>query len=300
MVPKNDGTNPIDFRPIAVTSVVYRLWSATRLQDLMAWQEGWATPEQHGARANHGTEDVFWSLALKIEHAHLHGLPLYGFELDYAKCFDSLPLSILFKLASHMGMHPRIHAALSGYYGGLSQRFRMGKSVGKEFCTTNGILQGCPLSIILLNALVSVWCRAVKEETPQVAVHAFVDDTGAEADKPRLLNKALAVTAEYASLTGQSINTTKSKGFTTVTARMHRLKYNDGHLDQTNETKTVGGSALVHDAWYGRCRQFSSRCCQRMRQNNQVDVCTLRHTCQIGSRNGPTHGVVWVACHRLS
>ena len=59
-------------------SVVYRLWAATRLQDIKPWQEQWAHSGQHGFRAGHGTEDVYWALAMKVEHALLTGENLCG------------------------------------------------------------------------------------------------------------------------------------------------------------------------------------------------------------------------------
>ena len=64
-------------------SVIYRLWAAVRLKDVMVWQEEWMRPVQHGARKLHGTEDVFWALALRVEHSVLTGTPLYGVSLDY-------------------------------------------------------------------------------------------------------------------------------------------------------------------------------------------------------------------------
>ena len=48
---------------------------------------------------------------------------------------------------------------------GLQRRFRAVGGVGKLFQATNGILQGCPLSVILLNGLASIWSRTVAAET---------------------------------------------------------------------------------------------------------------------------------------
>ena len=102
-IPKGEGSSPAELRPISVMSVVYRLWAATRLEDAMKWQEARMSAAQHGARAGHGTGDVFWALALRIEHAVLEGLPLYGFNLDYAKCFDKVPRTNMLKLAEELG-----------------------------------------------------------------------------------------------------------------------------------------------------------------------------------------------------
>eukprot|EP00973_Karenia_brevis_P042938 5944895-Karenia_brevis.AAC.1 len=69
-------------------------------------------------------------------------------------------------------------------YSGLRRRLRFNGAVGGEFVATNGILQGCPLSVVLLNALVSVWARCLQEECPEVRSWAYVDDTGGLAERP--------------------------------------------------------------------------------------------------------------------
>ena len=53
-------------------SAMYQLWAAARLKDVMAWQETWASQVQHGARKQHGTEDVFWALDLRVDQAVLN------------------------------------------------------------------------------------------------------------------------------------------------------------------------------------------------------------------------------------
>ena len=94
----------------------------------------------------------------------LAGVPLHGALLDFAKCFDTLPQGILFRLAEEIGMPTRVLSPLRAMYGSLRRRFRLGASVGDEWQATNGILQGCPLSVFLLNALMAVWSRAVEAE----------------------------------------------------------------------------------------------------------------------------------------
>eukprot|EP00973_Karenia_brevis_P037511 5175658-Karenia_brevis.AAC.1 len=76
-------------------SVIYRVWAVRRLQDLKSWQEEWAAKGQHGFRPGHGTQDIYWALALKVERALLQGSPLFGIGFDYKKCFDCIPQDIL-------------------------------------------------------------------------------------------------------------------------------------------------------------------------------------------------------------
>ena len=93
LIPKGTEISLADFRPISVMNVIYRLWAAVGLEDVLHWQEAWINKAQQGAHKLHGTQDVVWPLALRVDHAFLMGKPLYGIGLDYQKCFDSLPQS---------------------------------------------------------------------------------------------------------------------------------------------------------------------------------------------------------------
>ena len=156
LISKGEGASPNQLRPITVMSAIYRLWAVRWLQDLKLWQEKWAHKGQHGYRQGHSTLDVCWALALKVEAALLSGKPVFGICFDFAKCFDRIPHNILLELVERMGLAPRVLRPIRTMYRGLQRRFRVGAYVGSAFQSTNGILQGCPLSVILLNALVCV------------------------------------------------------------------------------------------------------------------------------------------------
>ncbi|KAJ9440259.1 hypothetical protein DIPPA_05535 [Diplonema papillatum] len=65
---------------------------------------------------------------------------------------------------------------LRGIYGVLVRRFKLPLGVGDEFEVTNGILQGCPISVILINALLSIPMKAVKAEAPGLLTESYADD----------------------------------------------------------------------------------------------------------------------------
>ena len=112
--------------------------------------------------------DVYWEIAARVERALLSGEPLYGVLLDYAKCFDRLPHTIMLNLAAASGADSRLLKPLRRMYAFLRRHFKFNGGVGVEFRATNGILQGCPLSVVLLNLLVSVWAKAVSAKTPAI------------------------------------------------------------------------------------------------------------------------------------
>ena len=54
----------------------------------------------------------------------LTGRPLKGISLDYAKCFDLVPIDVVMRLASERGMSERILRPLRGMYNKLQRRFK--------------------------------------------------------------------------------------------------------------------------------------------------------------------------------
>eukprot|EP00662_Eupelagonemidae_sp_cell21_P057404 gene57404-biopygen32076 len=237
LIPKGEGGEADRMRPISVMSAVYRVWAATRMRDVRVWQEQWAAAGQHGYRPLHGTEDVYWALQLRLENALLRGEPLYGLSLDWSKCFDRLPQGIMLRLVEELGMSPRVLGPLRAMYARLTRRFRAGGGVGSAFTATNGILQGCPLSVALLNAAMAVWAAAIAAEVPGALPEAFADDQYVTAGSPGPVRDALAVTVEFGDRTGGKLNAKKSATFGTAPVA---LRVGGAPLGHRKELRCVG------------------------------------------------------------
>ena len=63
------------------------------------------------------------------------------------------------------GINSRVLQPLRGMYRELRRRFVMAGHVGMEFAASNGIIQDCLLSVLLLNLLMNTWARSVKVST---------------------------------------------------------------------------------------------------------------------------------------
>ncbi|KAJ9441889.1 hypothetical protein DIPPA_12255 [Diplonema papillatum] len=152
-------------------------------------------------RKKHGTDDLVWHLAALIEEAHVTGEPLYGLALDFKKCFDSVPIDIAFRLAEELGFHPTVLQTLRAAYSGMQRHFRIGTELGEGFVPTNGIMQGCPLSVVLINVLISVWMRHVADIEAAIPL-SYVDDVYALLKSLAQLQEAANRSGTFAGLTG--------------------------------------------------------------------------------------------------
>ena len=250
LISKGEGTAPTKLRPIGIMSVVYRLWAAVRVGDVMKWQDSWISDELHGFRRSHGAEDVWWTQALAIEDALLQGSSLYGLSLDYGKCFDRIPFHIVLELARVRGMSPRLLVPLKSLYANLTRRFRFGRALGREFKSTNGIIQGCPLSVVLLNLLVDVWAKSLKCEVPAAMPCGYADDTGMTSLEAASVQSTMDLTGTFATLTGQCLNAKKSHYWSTGSADDCELL--SVHLHGEAATRSDGGRMLGAHVAYRR------------------------------------------------
>ena len=181
--------------------------------------------------------------ALCVEQALLQSGSLFGISLDYGKCFDRVPVNIVLDLALEAGLPPKLVTPLRSLYKKMVRRFRVGSGVGQEFRATNGIIQGCPLSVVLLNLLVHVWVQAVKAEVPAALPFGYADDTGATSVEPTHIQKVLDITGQFAQVTGQVLNASKSHCWSTHASdrdQLHTLVLMGEPVPQTTGGRLLG------------------------------------------------------------
>ena len=100
--------------------------------------------------------DAATLLAALIERAHLLKQALSGAGTDYVKCFDLIPQRISFRMAREFGLDPKPQAALEAMYQQLHRAFKINGAPGSFFHATNGVLQGCAMSVLMINMLTTV------------------------------------------------------------------------------------------------------------------------------------------------
>ena len=168
----------------------------------------------------------------------MKGVPIYGVALDFAKAFDNVPVSITLTLLEKLGMHTRVVKPLWFMYDHLQRYFKIRGFVGTPFHATNGIMQGCPLSCLLLNALVSILTRDVLEEVP-VTIQSYVDDITILSRDLDNLKQAIAALEPYLELTQQKLNVSKTYSFA-VNSDAANIPFRDDFLPTAKCVKILG------------------------------------------------------------
>ena len=154
-----------------------------------------------------------------------------------------MPQEITFRLAEHQGLDARVLKPLRGMYASLHRRFVMAGHVGEHFSSTNGIIQGCPISVLLLNLLMNVWSRASMAASSSVVPQVFADDAGVISTTAAGIASVLHLTGSFAKVTQQKLNVGKSKAWCTAESsqqQLSNLSIGDESLEVVKSSRVLG------------------------------------------------------------
>ena len=152
-VPKAGGRadDPNDYRGIAVSAVLSKLYSLCLFARLDPWAEssGLRAKGQAGFRQGRSTVDNCFILRHLSESAAAKGKPLYAAFIDFSKAYDRIDRALLWKVLEGAGLHGPALATLQQMYACVSLRVRCKGELGEAFEAGVGVKQGCPLSPLL-------------------------------------------------------------------------------------------------------------------------------------------------------
>ena len=98
-----------------------------------------------------------------------------GLSYDMRKCFDSIPTRLILHIFNLRGADSKVTRALSGFY--AQQKFlRLEGHHSHAFKPSNGIVQGCPLSMILLTSLMTAWIEFCQHTVVHATRRSYADD----------------------------------------------------------------------------------------------------------------------------
>lgn len=190
------------------------MWASVRPTQLCSWQESWAHPTQFGYRRGKRSVDPAWCSAAAAQHAWLSQAHRVGFSLDLAKAYDRIPHEILYKCLIASGLPVNFCNTWLSAIRDARKYLKSAYGLGRSFHVTRGLPQGDALACFGMNLIMSIWSRAVESEST-VFVRSFADDATVEVERsePSIavaqLQKAISVTEEFATLSGQKPNVGK-------------------------------------------------------------------------------------------
>ena len=208
LIPKGLARTPLSLRPITVLPVPYRMYASLGCQTLLKWQDNWIHSSQFAFCKGRSTTSLNSHLSFDLLSRYQQCGCFAGLQFDFAKCFDSIPYSVIWSSLRHYGCDPTFVTLLAHLYKNISRCFRYAGCIGSFWFATNGLLQGDPLSVVILNCIL---CPLVCKLSTigDLSVYAFADDLTVVSCSWDALFDAYTILCRFSTSTDLHLNLSK-------------------------------------------------------------------------------------------
>ena len=169
-----DMGNPMAYRILKITSVLYRLWASIRIKHLEQWIATWADPAMFAGVAGAGAEEGWYLTQLDFELKQATGADITAASIDVYKCFDQIVRPLVVALARAAGMPPSILSTYEAFQEKLVVHNQIGPTLGQPHQHRCSIPQGCPFSMALVALLMKPWLSYMRAH--RVEPRVLADD----------------------------------------------------------------------------------------------------------------------------
>ena len=248
-------TSPEDTRAIGVSSAVYSTWSSLRFKQLATWMNQICPSNLLGGLANRTADSSELDLSFALHDPNSH-FDLIAVFLDRWKCFDLILPHVALNVAGKLGLPAQIVRATLGFYKEQYKLFKLGSFYGKQVMCTNSAVQGCSMSVLMVNSMYAVLSSHMSNICPSINFSAFLDDTKiwTNTNEVHALSDAFTAINEFDVGVGQVLNEEK----TTVATRRKK--------NATRFLLKVGRACKVKKRVrsLGFSHQFDKRCSPKL------------------------------------
>ena len=175
---------------------------------------------QAGFRKGRGTRNEIANICWIMEKAREYQKNIYFCFIDYAKDFDCVDHSKLWKILKEMGMPVHLTCLMRNLYAGQEATVRTGHGTTDCFQIGKGVCQGCILSPYLFNLYAEYIMRNAGLEETQAGIKTagrninnlrYADDTTLMAESEEELKSLLMKVKEESEKVGLKLNVQKTK-----------------------------------------------------------------------------------------
>lgn len=214
-----DKTNPMNFRPIALLSCAYKIYSRIITTRLTAWieKEKIIHESQYGFQKGKDTADAAASLFACLREAIKNNRELHMILLDFAKAYDSVEFWALRQTLECYGLHQNDIQLLMAGLVGNSTCLETAHGFTERITCTAGFKQGDLISPILYLIFLNPLLTWLERNKAPFRIGTDASNSGAYADDLTLIAKsgtgikeAMNKVNQFAEHNCVSINTSKS------------------------------------------------------------------------------------------
>ena len=258
-----------DYRPVALTSVVMKVFERLVLTYLKACTGHLRDPLQFAYSANRSVEDA---VALGLHHVlqHLEKVRTYARLLfvDFSSAFNTIIPHKLFDKLLTLNVHPSVCHWLLDFLLDRPQVVRVGKMLSDSRILNTGAPQGCVLSPLLF----TLFTNDCVSHVPSVHVIKFSDDTTIEGliskDDETAYRDEVERLVDWCSLNNLELNVSKTKemivDFRRIKDPLSPLVINGESVEQVEEFKFLGTVISNDLSWGNNTTPTIKKCQQRL------------------------------------
>ena len=115
-------------------------------------------------------------ITLTAQHDDPHHLST-TIALDYKEAFARLSPFTCIAILEILGLPKAIADVLRDMYATLTRWVRVGMAASSSFSANHtGIIEGCAMSVALINGLMHVWASWITSQLPDLHLGVFLDD----------------------------------------------------------------------------------------------------------------------------
>ncbi|MDR3738882.1 MAG: reverse transcriptase family protein, partial [Terracidiphilus sp.] len=218
----NDRREPLNYRPIALLSIVGKVYTSVLQKRLIDWCEahGIIVLEQGGFWPGRGCPDQLFTLTELIKTRRLSGQQTLACFIDVGKAYDTVWHDGLKAKLLQYGIHGRMYHAICSLYAGCESTIHLGPRLGFSdfFPIETGVRQGCILSPLLYSLFINdlavrlkqrADCGALLGDGSRLCVLLYADDIVLIAESESQLAALMAEVHRYSRLWRFEINHNK-------------------------------------------------------------------------------------------
>ena len=254
-------TDPLNYRPIALLSCPYKVYSTIITKRLTNWAErnNILDESQHGFRKGHDTTNAAAELFTVIKNAKLNDKDLHVLLLDIAKAYDSVELNLLFQTLENYGLALADISLIRELLIHNTTEMLTHYGTTEKIQITRGVRQGDIISPILfalfLNPLL-IWLKDSKEGyqigNEKYVTNAFADDTLLMSRSKKGIEEMASKVARFMNYNKINVNAEKSQYAWSDTAVQTHIKFNGKRVKELGTTgffRYLGWTTSIQLDW---------------------------------------------------
>ncbi|GBM04006.1 Retrovirus-related Pol polyprotein from type-1 retrotransposable element R2 [Araneus ventricosus] len=213
LLPKSGDPNlPNNWRPIALSSTMYKMFTKCLAARLSAWCERYDVLSkcQKGFTPHDGVIEHNYVLKNFLDSARKDKTDVCIEWLDVTNAFGSIPHEAIFEMLSRSGAGLPFTELIHDIYSNSSTKILSDGGLTKDIPVLSGVKQGCPISGLIFDMCIDPIIRGVQAENRSHKILAFADDLCLLANSPEELQLSLSFVNASLKRLGLALNPSKS------------------------------------------------------------------------------------------